>query len=75
MENKLNEFEGKEILKSDEAAKLLGITKGSLYYLTHHKKLTYFKPGGKINYFYKSELIKWIEKGRVGEIDKMQNEI
>ncbi len=26
MENKLNEFEGKEILKSDEAAKLLGIT-------------------------------------------------
>lgn len=65
MENKTNEFDGKEILKSDEAARLLGITKGSLYYLTHHKKLPYFKPGGKINYFYKSELIKWIEKGRV----------
>ena len=28
MENKTNEFEGKEILKSDEAAKLLGITDG-----------------------------------------------
>ena len=26
MENKTNEFEGKEILKSDEAARLLGIT-------------------------------------------------
>ncbi|OQC44083.1 MAG: hypothetical protein BWX61_01067 [Bacteroidetes bacterium ADurb.Bin035] len=26
MENKTNEFDGKEILKSDEAARLLGIT-------------------------------------------------
>ena len=30
MENKTNEFDGKEILKSDEAARLLGITAANM---------------------------------------------
>ncbi len=75
MENKISKFEGKEILNVDEAAEFLGMTKGTLYHLTYKKKIPYYKPGGKLIRFYKSELIKWIEKGRVGEIDKMQNEI
>jgi len=43
------------------------MTKGTLYHLTYKKKIPYYKPGGKLIRFYKSELIKWIEKGRVKE--------
>jgi len=62
-----NGFEDKEFLNAEEAAEFLNITKRMLYYLTYKKKIPYYKPGGKLIRFYKSELIKWIEKGRVKE--------
>jgi len=41
MENKTNEFDGKEILKSDEAARLLGITDECMSSGTYTEPLNY----------------------------------
>jgi excisionase family DNA binding protein len=60
----------KEILTTDEAAVFLGIAKGTLYQLTHRKEIPYFKLGGKLNRFSKSELIEWMKRSRIEEKGK-----
>ena len=49
----------------DEAAKYLGFSKSYLYKLTSNGKIPHYKPSGKIIFFKKSELNKWITKSKV----------
>mgnify|MGYP001416153309 CR=1 FL=1 len=65
MKNETNKFEDKEILTSKEAAEFLSIGRQALYNHTRNGDIPYFKPGGKINYFFKSDLIEWIKNGKV----------
>lgn len=43
-----------------EAAHYLSISHSTLYKLTHQRKIPYHKPTGKLLYFFKHELNKWI---------------
>lgn len=61
----------------EEASKYLHISKSYLYTMTHTRKISYFKPGGKKILFYKSQLDAWVQRNRVRadyEIDEMANE-
>ena len=46
----------KTILSTDEAAEFLNMKPSYLYKLTSDKKITFFKPQGKLIYFRKSDL-------------------
>jgi excisionase family DNA binding protein len=50
----------KNILTLNEAAIFLGISKGYLYRLTSRKLIPFYKPNGKLVYFKRAELEKWI---------------
>lgn len=50
----------KEILNPDEASDFLSIRKSYLYKLTSANKITYFRPEGKLIYFRKSDLEKFL---------------
>lgn len=43
----------------------LGISKSSLYKMTHNQVIPYFKPNNKMVYFEKSELQKWLRQNSV----------
>ena len=51
-------YASKEVLNLEEAAMFLGISKSSLYKMTHNQVIPYFKPNNKMVYFEKSELLK-----------------
>jgi excisionase family DNA binding protein len=59
-----NQFSGQEdpILTIDELAKLISMTKGSIYGLVHKNAIPYHKKG-KL-YFLKSEILEWIKSGK-----------
>jgi excisionase family DNA binding protein len=64
---------GKEILNAEEAIALMGISKSMLYKMTHTNEIPFYKPGGKILYFKRAELMDWMSQYRVktrSEIEK-----
>lgn len=54
----------KEVLTLEEAALFMGISKSSLYKMTHRHELPFFRPSGKLIYFEKAELLKWMRQNR-----------
>ena len=62
LENTLNV--AKEVLTLEEAALFMGISKSSLYKMTHRHELPFFRPNGKLIYFEKTELLKWMRQNR-----------
>ena len=62
MENLLRD--AKQVLTLEEAALFMGISKSSLYKMTHRHELPFFRPNGKLIYFEKAELLKWMRQNR-----------
>ena len=62
LENILNV--AKEVLNLEEASLFLGISKSSLYKMTHKHELPFYRPNGKLIYFEKAELLKWMRQNR-----------
>ena len=57
-------FDAKDVLTLEEAALFMGISKSSLYKMTHKHDLPFYRPNGKLIYFEKSELVKWMRQNR-----------
>ena len=55
-------YSAKEILNMKEVCQFLDISQSLLYKLTCNGEIPHFKPHGKIIFFEKKELIKWIKK-------------
>lgn len=58
-------YQSKEVLNLEEAAKFIGVTRSQLYKLTHNHLVPYYKPSGKLVYFEKVELLKWLRQNPV----------
>ena len=63
-----------DILGVKEASKLLGLAEGSLYNMALTGKIPSYKEFGK-RYFFKSELIDWIRKGKKKTKEKLIEEV
>ena len=70
LENILNA--AKEVLTLEEAALFMGISKSSLYKMTHKHELPFYRPNGKLIYFEKSELLKWMRQVRSMSEDEIR---
>lgn len=62
LENILHE--AKQVLTLEEASIYMGISKSSLYKMTHRHELPFYRPNGKLIYFEKAELLKWMRQNR-----------
>jgi excisionase family DNA binding protein len=51
-------------LNLQQAAEFLGFKPSYVYNLVHYKKLTAYKPGGKVLYFKQEDLEKFIFRGK-----------
>ena len=60
------------LLTTEEAASYMGIKKSYLHKLMMKKEIPFFKPNGKLCYFDRQELDKWMRRIRIAsnqEID------
>lgn len=63
----------KSALTMDDAAAYTGLSKSYIYKLVSKKQIPYYKgDGGKITYFAKTELDRWMLKHRVSTTEEAQ---
>jgi excisionase family DNA binding protein len=67
-------YQTKEIFTLEEAALYIGVSRSQMYRLTHLHMIPYFKPTGKLVFFEKAELNKWLRLGLVKSDDQIQAE-
>lgn len=67
-------YAAKEVLNLEEAAVFLGISKSSLYKMTHNQVVPFYKPNNKMVYFEKSELLKWLRQNPVASQTQISEE-
>lgn len=53
------------IMTLEETSEYLKVSKSYMYKLTSGKKIPFYKPAGKLIYFFKSELDQWIMDGKI----------
>ena len=63
----------KAVLTVDEAAKYMGISKSTLYKMTMRKQIPHSKPNGKVCYFDRLELERWLMSNRQATADELQD--
>ena len=51
----------------------MGISKSTLYKMTHKHELPFYRPNGKLIYFEKSELVKWMLQNRSMTEDEIKD--
>lgn len=64
----------KTVLNIGEVAILTGYSKKYLYKLTSKNKIPHYKPHGKIIYFNRDELEKWMLRNRQATNDELEQE-
>jgi excisionase family DNA binding protein len=62
----------KEILTSKEAAQYMGVSLSQLHKLTMARAIPFSKPSGKLCYFNRRELERWMMSKRVNSKDELQ---
>ena len=63
----------KAVLTVDEAARYMGVSKSSLYKLMMRKLIPYSRPNGKVCYFDRVELEKWLMSNRVATENELND--
>ena len=58
-------FVTKEVLSATEAAQFLNISLSQLYKFTCFQEIPHYKPRGKMVYFDRKELIRWMRRGHI----------
>lgn len=69
-------YQSKNVLTFNEASKFIGISKSYLYKLTSAGLIPHYKPSGKMIYFEKSALERWMRQNPVSTValvDDMAN--
>jgi len=61
----------KEVLTLEEAAIFMGISRSTLYKMTHSNAIPFYRPNGKLIYFEKTELLAWMRKSRVSSNEEI----
>ena len=63
----------KKMLTVEEAARHMGVSKSNLYQLIHRRAIPHYKPNGKMVYFNRLELDKWLQRNRIEQVDGVTN--
>jgi excisionase family DNA binding protein len=58
-------YQTKEIFSLEEAALYIGVSRSQMYRLTHLHMIPFYKPSGKLVFFEKAELNKWLRQDQV----------
>lgn len=63
-----------DMLNAEEAAKYLGVSSSALYKMTSNKKIRHYKPNGKLCYFKREDLDRWMRSNPIASMEEIENE-
>ena len=63
-----DQYVQKDVCTTEEACLFLDISPSQLYKLTSKQKIPHYKPRGKMVYFDKKELVKWLKRNHKNEV-------
>ncbi len=63
-----DQYVQKDVFTTEEACQFLDISPSQLYKLTSKQKIPHYKPRGKMVYFDKKELVKWLKRNHKNEV-------
>ena len=63
-----DQYVQKDVFTTEEACLFLDISPSQLYKLTSKQKIPHYKPRGKMVYFDKKELVKWLKRNHKNEV-------
>lgn len=64
----------KEMLTVDEVAEFMGISKSTLYKMSHTRELPIYKPTGKKLYFEKKDVVEYLKRNRQMSQEEIEQE-
>lgn len=67
-------YASKEVLNLEEAADFLGMSKSTIYKMTHLNQLPFFKPAGKLIFFEKKALLDWVRGAKSMSEEEIRQE-
>lgn len=70
----VNETNYKIIMNLDEVSEYTGLSKSTLYKLIHYRKISYSKPNGKLVYFHKEDVDRFLTQNRVKAIHEIESD-
>lgn len=62
-------------LTIEQATRYLSVSRSFLYSLTSRGEIAHFKPGGKLVYFQKVDLDKWLFSHRIPSADELRRRV
>lgn len=62
----------RDVLTFSDALLITGLSKSSLYKLTHAKKIPHYKPTGGLIYFDRVELESWLKQNRICTTEEIE---
>jgi excisionase family DNA binding protein len=65
---------GKEVLTVEEAAKVMGMARSTLYKMTCEQSIPFYRPNGKMIFFEKADILAWIRRNRVSTQEEIDQE-
>lgn len=65
----------KKVLSFEEAVQFTGLSKSYLYKLTSQQRIPHYKPSGKLIYFERNELERWLIQNRVSTTDEIESKV
>ena len=71
----LNILINKHFLSFKEALKYLNVSDSFLYKMTSARKITFFKPSGKLIYFKKEDLDKWLLQNKIKSVEETEQDL
>lgn len=64
----------KEVLSASEAAAYMNVSLSHIYKMTANREIPHFKPKGKLVYFNRPELEKWLQTNRVATDEELERQ-
>lgn len=65
----------KEVLTFEETARYMGMSKSYLYKLTMNRVIPHYKPMGKMCFFNRVEVEKWLQTNRVATSEEIDQRV
>lgn len=68
----MNTEQNTNIMTVSQVATLTGMSKQTIYHLTHTRQIPYYKPSGKLLFFKREEVEAWLLRNRVNTAEETE---
>ncbi|MCK6639432.1 MAG: helix-turn-helix domain-containing protein [Bacteroidia bacterium] len=65
----------KQLMNIEQLSQYISMSKSAIYKLTSTHQIPFYRPSGKIIFFEKAEVDKWMRRNRVRSMDEIREQV